>query len=335
MKKTILLLLIILTAANALFAGGSSEKKESSSGKTAWITKDSEDAILPGINPLKVSGDIVTAGSSTVFPLSERMAERFRAEGYGGSITIDSIGSGAGFERFCIAGETDIANASRPMKATEAEKARAIGRIPVEFKVGTDAVAVVVSKNNSFIQEATKDELKKIFSVAKKWSDVRSSWPEKDIERFIPGTDSGTFDFFVETIFKKDNKPMLNAANLQMSEDDNVLVQGIEGSPYAVGFFGYSYYKENMDKLNILKIDGVEASDKTVDNGSYLLSRPLFLYTSENILKEKPQVAAFIAYYLTYVNEEIASVGYFPAAKDVLSASKMKWMEIMSESLKK
>ena len=213
---------------------------------------------LPLADPLEVSGDIVTAGSSTVFPLSERMAERSRMKVIGGNITIDSIGSGAGFERFCVAGETDISNASRGDQGLRGRVVQGIGRDPIEFRVGTDALAVVVSKENEFMTDATMEELALIFSTATTWSDVNPEWPAEEIQRFIPGTDSGTFDFFVEEVFDKDEAPILSAANTQLSEDDNVLVQGVLGSPYAIGYFGYAYYAENADTMNILSIEGVE-----------------------------------------------------------------------------
>jgi ABC-type phosphate transport system substrate-binding protein len=195
--------------------------------------------MLPEVDPAAYSGDIITAGSSTVFPLAEVMADRFRDEGFGGNITIDSIGTGAGFERFCATGETDIANASRPIKDSERESCAAINRMPIEFRVGTDALAVVVSSENDFVSDVTIAELGKIFSSeAVKWSDVRAEWPNEDILRFSPGTDSGTFDYFVEAAMAPlypdtDGKAnleageasILNAENIQFSEDDNVLVR--------------------------------------------------------------------------------------------------------------
>ena len=288
--------------------------------------------MLPEVNPLEVRGDIITAGSSTVFPLSERLAERFRDEGYSGNITIDMIGSGAGFERFCVAGESDIANASRPIKQSEIDSCRAIGREPIEFRVGTDALAVVVSKANTFVTNASMDELAAIFT-AEKWSDVNPAWPNEAILRFIPGTDSGTFDYFVEEVFKKDKAPLLNASNLQLSEDDNILVRGITGSPYAIGFFGYAYYEENTDTLNILSIDGVAPSAATVDDNSYPLARPLFIYSDARIMQEKPQVAAFINFYLTFVNEEIVAAGYFPASPIALEGAMQAWLTAMGQEL--
>ena len=286
---------------------------------------------LPEVNPLEVSGDIVTAGSSTVYPLSEAMAERFQDEGYSGSITIDSIGSGAGFERFCVQGETDIANASRGIKDSEVESCRAIGREPIEFRVGTDALAVVVSQANEFVANATLSELALIFSTASTWADVNPEWPAEPIQRFIPGTDSGTFDFFVEEVFDNDKEPILTASNTQLSEDDNVLVQGVLGSPYAIGFFGYAYYAENAGALKILSIEGVKASEETVDLGTYPLARPLFIYSTAEIMGEKPQVGSFINFYLSYVNEEIGRVGYFPASADALNAARQAWLDAMGQ----
>jgi phosphate transport system substrate-binding protein len=258
------------------------------------------------------------------------MAERFQDEGYDGNITIDSIGSGAGFERFCVAGETDISNASRGIKDSEIESCQSIGREPIEFRVGTDALAVTVSRENDFIENASFEELAMIFSSdAETWSDVNANWPDEPILRFIPGTDSGTFDFFVEEVFDKDEEPILSASNTQLSEDDNVLVQGILGSPYAVGFFGYAYYAENEDVLRVLSIEGVEPTAATVDSADYPLARPLFIYSTADIMKEKPQVASFINFYLSYVDEEVVDVGYFPASTDALNSAKQDWLDAM------
>jgi phosphate transport system substrate-binding protein len=285
---------------------------------------------LPEVDPLAVSGDIVTAGSSTVFPLSERMAERFQDEGYSGNITIDSIGSGAGFERFCVAGESDISNASRAIKDSEIESCQSIGRDPIEFRIGTDALAVVVSQENDFIDSATFEQLAMIFSSdAETWSDVNPEWPNEEIQRFIPGTDSGTFDYFVEAVFDENEEPILSASNTQLSEDDNVLVQGVLGSPYAIGFFGYAYYAENEDVLSILSIEGVEPTGATVDSGDYPLARPLFIYSTADIMSQKPQVADFINFYLTNVNDEIVDVGYFPASDAALDAARQAWLDAM------
>jgi phosphate transport system substrate-binding protein len=197
--------------------------------------------------------------------------------------------------------------------------------------VGTDALAVVVSQENDFIEGATFEELAAIFSTAEKWSDVNAEWPDEAIQRFIPGTDSGTFDFFVEEVFDEDEEPILSASNTQLSEDDNVLVQGVLGSPYAIGFFGYAYYAENEDVLTILSIEGVEPTAESVDLGEYPLARPLFIYSTADIMQEKSQVASFINFYLTYVNDEIVDVGYFPASTEALNASKQAWLDAMGQ----
>jgi len=286
---------------------------------------------LPEVNPLEVTGDIIVAGSSTVYPLTEAIAERFADEGYAGNITIDSIGSGAGFERFCVAGESDISNASRPIKDSEVESCAAIGRTPIEFRVGTDALAVVVSPEADWLESVTMDELVVLFSTATTWADVNPDWPAEPIQRFIPGTDSGTFDYFVEAVYGEDEEPILSATNTQLSEDDNVLVQGVEGSKYAIGFFGYAYYQENAELLKILAVEGVEASAENVDNNSYPLARPLFIYSDATVMAEKPQVAAYINFYLSFVNEEVIRVGYFPSSAAALEAAKANFLAAIGQ----
>ncbi|UCG40997.1 MAG: phosphate ABC transporter substrate-binding protein PstS family protein, partial [Acidimicrobiia bacterium] len=269
---------------------------------------------LPLVDPLEITGDIVAAGSSTVFPLAEAMLARFEDEGYGGNMTIDSIGSGGGFERFCEAGETDISNASRPIKESEVEACESIGRTPIEIRIGTDALAVTVSPTNYFVESLTLEELALAFSSAETWADVNPDFPAHPIARFSPGTDSGTFDYFVEEVFDEDEAPILAADNLQLSEDDNVLVQGVGGdgctegdtsTACAIGYFGFAYYVENSDALTVLDIEGVEANAAAVDAGEYPLARPLYMYTTASIMQEKPQVAAFVNFVLSYVNEEI------------------------------
>ncbi len=284
---------------------------------------------LPEVDPTAFRGTVVTAGSSTVFPLTERLAERFQEEGFPGRITVDSIGSGAGFERFCKAGETDIANASREIRPSEVESCRRIGRTPIEFRVGTDALAVVVSRENEFVDSLTLEELAQIFSTAATWAEVRGGWPARPILRFSPGTDSGTFDFFVEHVFHKDEAPLLSADNLNLSEDDNVLVRGVEGSPYAIGYLGFAYYLENADRLRAVPIQGVAPNQESAEAGTYPLARPLLLYSDETVLRTRPQVAAFIAFYLNRVNEEILDVGYFPASPEALELSRRRWLTAM------
>ena len=319
-------------------SGGAATTQASSSGSSDAADSSSSDAGsamsgsrgLPAVDPLAVSGNIAVAGSSTVFPLAEAMAARFEDEGYSGLITIDSIGSGAGFERFCVAGESDISNASRPIKDSEVESCRAIGRDPIEFRVGTDALAVTVSPGNTFATDLTVAELAVLFSTATTWQDVRAEFPANPIQRFIPGTDSGTFDYFVEEVFDEDEGPILAAGNTQLSEDDNVLVQGISGdgcdpsnaaTTCAVGFFGYAYYSENSDLLSVLDIEGVEPTADSVNANSYPLARPMYMYSTASIIAEKPQVGAFLNFVLQFVNEEIGEVGYFPAPDSVLDSA--------------
>ncbi len=290
--------------------------------------------------PEAVEGEIVTAGSSTVFPLSERMKQRFEEEGFAGKLTIDSIGSGAGFERFCKTGETDIANASRKIKDSEVESCGKLAapRTPVAFQVGIDALAVVVSQENDFAQDVTLAELAQIFSTAEKWSDVRPEWPAEPIQRFSPGTDSGTFDYFVEAVMgpafknaegKADleagEKAILESKNTQFSEDDNVLVQGVEGSKYAIGYFGFAYYQENADKLKVLSVNSIAPTAETAEAGEYPISRPLFIYSDAKIMQEKPQVAAFIYFYISNVADEILEVGYFPVSEKIAQANLEAW----------
>lgn len=286
---------------------------------------------LPEVDTLAVSGDIVVAGSSTVYPLTLAMAERFTDEGYAGQITIDEIGSGAGFERFCINAETDIANASRAIDEEESAACEENGRPAIEFRVGTDALAIVVSADNDFVEELTLEQLGQIFSgEATTWDQVDPSFPAEAIELYSPGSDSGTYDFFVEEVLE-DDPSGLDASGAQFSEDDNVLVQGVQASPYAISYFGYAYYLENEDALKILTIDGVEPTAETAESGDYPLARPLFVYSAQSVMEEKPQVADFINFYLTFVNEEIEDVGYFPASEETLNEARQNWLDAMGQ----
>jgi phosphate binding protein len=301
---------------------------------------------LPAVDALAVDGDIIAAGSSTVFPLAERMAEVFTEEGFSGNITVDSIGSGAGFERFCVAGETDIANASRAIRDSEIESCAAIGRTPIEFRVGTDALAVVVSTANDFLESLTIEQLSAIYSgAATTWDQIDPSFPAETIQVFSPGSDSGTYDYFLEATLETEAGGDLEAEaaeaaiqavpGIQFSEDDNVLVQGVEGSPYAIGYFGFAYYVENADLLKAVAIDAgdgpVVPNEESAEAGTYPLARPLFIYSDATILAEKPQVAAFISYFLTNVNDNILDVGYFPASVEALNTAKQAWLDAVGE----
>ncbi len=293
------------------------------------------------VEPADVTGDIITAGSSTVFPVSERMAELFQQEGYSGNITVDSIGSGAGFERFCKTGETDIANASRAIKSSEVESCAAIGRTPLEFRVGTDALAVVVNPNNDFATSLTLEQLGMIFTgTAKTWNEVDPSFPAEPIKIYSPGADSGTFDYFIEAVvapYAGDadaaEAALLGLEGAQFSEDDNVLVQGVEGDTYAIGYFGYAYFAENSGALKAVNVNEVEPNQANVDNGTYPLARPLFIYSDAKIMQDKPQVAAFTAFYLSQLDDNILDVGYFPAPAKAIYSSWGAWLSTQEFSV--
>ncbi|MFW5688110.1 MAG: phosphate ABC transporter substrate-binding protein PstS family protein [Spirochaetota bacterium] len=332
MKKVTLVLLMALLVAGMAVATGDQEAEMPEDTGLAWIVEPGDDPILPGVNPLEVTGDIVVAGSSTVFPLAEEVIARFYDEGFSQefSLTYTSIGSGAGFERFAT-GDSDISGASRPIRESEVEAAQANGINPEEFIVAFDALAVVVNPANDWATELSIEELNVAFSTADTWADVRDGFPETTINRYIPGTDSGTFDYFVEEVFDEDEEPILNAARTQFSEDDSVLVQGVEGDEGGIGFFGFAYYVEESDLLVAVNVEGVEPSGETVDDGTYPLARPLFIYSDAEIMRSKPQAAAFVNYFLTYGEEEADDVGYFPAPKARVDAAKERWVEIMGD----
>ncbi len=288
---------------------------------------------LPEIDALSVSDNIIVAGSSTVYPVTERMADIFNQDGFAGTITVDNIGTGAGFERFCPNAETDISNASRAIKSKEEEACLANGRTPVGFFIAIDALAVVVSKENDFVYDLTMEELADIFNgKVNKWSEVRPEWPNETILRYSPGTDSGTFDYFVEAALNKNKEGILSAPNTQYSEDDNVLVQGVNGSRFAIGYFGFAYYAENTDTLRALNINGVEANELNAETFTYPLSRPLYIYSAIEIMKEKPQVTSFIGYFLSEVNNELGTeegkIGYFPVSKYAMSMNRLMWLAL-------
>ena len=340
MSKIFRMSMFVLVALSLVLAACGAPAEEATAATEAPATEAATEApaaddAMAMYAPDAVDGDVISAGSSTVFPLSERMAEEFQNEGFIGNVTVDSIGSGAGFERFCVSGETDISNASRAIKDSEVESCAAIGREPIEFRVGTDALAVVVSVNNDFLTNLTREQLGKILiGEYTTWDQVDPSYPAEAIQVYSPGADSGTFDYMVEAVVapltpnadgKADTKlgeeALLGLEGAQFSEDDNVLVKGVEGSPYAIGYFGFAYYVENQGALKALNIEGVAPNQEDVDNGTYPLARPLFLYSDAKIIQEKPQVAAFLYFYLTNVNDNIVDVGYFPAPADALQVS--------------
>jgi len=287
---------------------------------------------LPIIDPLDIpAGDIGIAGSSTVFPLSVAVLDQWQDEG-GPEYAIDSIGSGGGFERFCVEGASDISNASRAIKDEEIVSCGELdpARFPIEIRVGTDALSLVLSTGNYFAQELTIEEIAAAFSApaGATWDTINAAFPAHPIQAFSPGADSGTFDYFNEVVFDEaEPSPILESGVVEIvGEDDNLTVRGVaddgctEGdlsSTCAIGYFGYAYYQENADTLNVVAVDAgdgpVAPSIDTVNDNSYPISRPLYMYTDESVIAAKPQVADFIAYYLNNVNDLIGEVGYFPA----------------------
>lgn len=288
---------------------------------------------LPIIDPLDVDAgvDIGIAGSSTVFPLSTEVLSQWIDEG-GPEYTIDSIGSGGGLERFCVEGASDIANASRQINDEEiAACTDTWGTAPIEVRVGSDALSLVISNGNYFANELTLEEIATAFSLTSAdatWADVNPDFPAHPIQLFSPGADSGTFDYFNEVVFEEaDPPPILSSIAEIVGEDDNLTVVGVsedgctEGdltSTCAIGYFGYAYFQENADRLQVVTVDGVEPSAETVDANEYPIARPLYMYTSDAVIQEKPQVAEFMAYYLQNVNDLIDAVGYFPAPQEAL-----------------
>ena len=327
MKTTIFILTVIASILLnvSVFARGNKNKVSNSSN---WAIK--RDSQIPEIDVSEVKGDLIIAGSSTVFPVAEKLADIFREDGYTGNIKVDSIGSGAGFERW-TKGETDISNASRPIKTKEIQAAQSIGREAIEFILGIDALVVVVHPDNDWLNDVSIETLAKIFS-SDTWSDVNPSWPNFAIEKFSPGTDSGTFDYFVEEVFDKNKKPLLSANSLQLSEDDNILSRGVQSSKYGIGYFGYAYYSEAKDTLKAINIEGASPSEESIYNNHYPLARPLYMYSSASIMQEKSQVAAFLAYTLNNVESILLEVGYFPALQEEYATSKKAWMTAMKEA---
>jgi len=251
-----------------------------------------------------VAGEVVSDGSSTVQPLTAAAGELFSEENGDVNVSVATSGTGGGFEKFC-AGETDLSNASRPIKDEEKAVCDEKGIKYTELRVATDALTVVVSKENDFVKCLTTDELKKMWEPAAEdkvttWKQVNSEFPDEKIELYGPGTDSGTFDYFTDEINGEEGA---SRSDYNASEDDNVLVKGVGGSPNALGYFGYTYYEENADSLKIVEVDSgdgcVAPSAKTAQEGTYSpLSRPLFVYVNNDSYAKKKQVAAFIDYYV-------------------------------------
>jgi phosphate transport system substrate-binding protein len=262
-------------------------------------------------------------GSSTVYPITEAVAEEFQKKYKDIKVTVGISGTGGGFKKFCR-GETDISNASRPIKKSEIELCAQNNIEYIEIPVAYDALSVVVNKQNNWVDKITVEELKKIWEPEAqgkitKWNQIRPNWPDAPLRLFGPGTDSGTFDYFTEVIVGQAGK---SRGDYVASEDDNVLVQGVQGDKYAFGYFGYAYYVENKGKLKAVPVVNpitgkpVEPSEENIYKGEYVpLSRPLFIYVNFKSL-EKKEVQDFIDFYIKNAGKLSREVGYVPMPQD-------------------
>lgn len=264
-----------------------------------------------------LSGTINIDGSSTVFPMTEAIAEEFNAAHKDVRVSVGTSGTGSGFKRFAR-GEIELSNASRPIKEEEAQDAKNNGIEYQELTVAYDGLAIVVNKENDWVDKLTVDELKKIYepdSKVKTWADVREGWPATELRIYSPGSEHGTFDYFTEAI-NGETKAMRNDKQITFSADTNAIVQGVSGDSTAIGYFGYSFFEENQDKLKLVPVDNgtatVTPSPETVKDGSYSpLSRPLLVYVDKTKLS-KPEVKAFVEFYLENAGAIAPDVGYVP-----------------------
>lgn len=326
LKKPILILGILMTIALGVI--GCSPAAAPASPATATQP-------TAGSGAAALSGTVEIDGSSTVFPITEAVAEEYSKVERNVRVTVGIKGTGGGFKVFCsdnAAERTDIQDASRPISKTEADLCAKAGIDYTELLIGLDGLTVVVHPDNKFATCLTKDQLKKVWdagSTVKNWNEVDAKFPNQPITLYGPGTDSGTFDFFTEVI---NGKAKQSRADYTGSEDDNTLVQGVEGDKNAMGYFGLAYYLENKDKLTAVQIDGgkgcVAPSFETVADGTYVpLSRPLFIYINNKAF-ERPEVANFVEFYLTNAKNVVDEVGYVNVADEVYAANTMKLGEM-------
>ena len=264
------------------------------------------------------SNVVLIDGSSTVFPISEAMAEEFMADNRGTQVTVGVSGTGGGFKKFC-AGEIDVTGASRPIKQEEKDACAAAGIEYIEVPVATDALTVVINNENTWAEEMTTDQLKMLWEPAAegtitRWNQIDPSWPNETIDLFGPGTDSGTFDYFTDEIVGEEGA---SRADYTASEDDNILVLGVSRDPFALGYFGLAYYLENEDTLKAVAVNEVLPTPANVENGTYVpLSRPLFMYVKKSSLDDNAQVRSFMEYVLDNAPEIVPEVGYVPLSAD-------------------
>jgi phosphate transport system substrate-binding protein len=285
----------------------------------------------------KLAGDILVDGSSTVYPITEAMAEEFGKLHPDTRVTVGISGTGGGFKKFC-AGETDISDASRPIKPSEAEACAANNIEYIELPVAYDGLAVMINPENDWAETMTVEELKMLWEPAAqgkimRWNQIRPDWPDEEIHLYGAGTDSGTYDYFTQAIVGEEGS---SRGDFQASEDDNVLVQGIAGDPLALGFFGVAYYQENKDILKLVAIDDEDPtngdgpilpSEETVNNGTYQpLARPIFIYVRQEAA-ERPEVDGFIDFYLNPENATtlVREVGYIPLPTNIIELAKTRF----------
>jgi phosphate transport system substrate-binding protein len=274
----------------------------------------------------ELGGEVRSDGSSTVFPISEAAAEEFRNAGAGTRVNVGFSGTGGGFERFCR-GEIEVSAASRPIEDDEVQACADGGLTElVELQVAIDALTVVINPNNDFVTCLTVQQLHDIFTgTASTWDQVDPSFPAETIVRFFPGTDSGTFDYFVEAIIEAVDENATHTGDGTASEDDNVLAQGVEGEEFAIGYFGFAYFQEAGDNLGAVEIDGgagcVAPTVEAATSNEYApLSRPLFIYSDATLLgdAERPEILGFTKFYVENSQELSTDVGYVPISDELL-----------------
>lgn len=274
----------------------------------------------PGNGGNDISGEVIVKGSSTVFPISDRMAEDFMAEHPTVNVTVDSTGSGGGFENWFCPGDADINGASRPITEAEIEQCSGNGVEPVEFRIAEDALTVVVNNEATWVDCMTFDELSQIWREggAQRWSDVRDDWPDREFRLFGPAETSGTYDWFNQNVIGEDIR---HTAEHNPSEEDETIVQGIRDNVGGMGYLGYAYYAANQDQVKAVEIKGedddgcTQPSLSNAKDGSYPLARPLFVYAAESSL-QRPEVYEFMRFYLRRAETDvIEDVGYVPSSE--------------------
>ncbi|MFP4655059.1 MAG: PstS family phosphate ABC transporter substrate-binding protein [Methanohalobium sp.] len=306
-KKTVLMLIGILVFSVAL-AGCVSDTEQNGNGED----QQSDTEQNGNGEDQQLSGEIIIDGSSTVYPISQAMTEEFEKNHPDVSTSVSSSGTGGGFQKF-TEGETDINDASRPIKASESQTAKENGIRYVEFKIATDGVTVVTNKNADWYDSLSMDELAGIWGPdnrSQKWSDVNSEWPDEEMKLYGPTSASGTFDFFTEEVMGEEDS---SRTDYQKTENDNFIINGVRDSEYAMGYLGYAYYQQNENTVKAAPIDDVEPTQETISTGEYPFSRPIFIYVNIDRMEDKPELREFVKFYLESSSSSLISdVGYVP-----------------------